>query len=240
MKELSADSTAEEPNTAARNRWGIAVQRALAEGLPLSLAHRGRHLRVYPDGRVEDMGPTSGETSTQMAARLEMARPDASKFELADLKVPPAFHEIAETIAALANQSLEVASTAAERVTLTEGSAWSTADAVAPDAFGEPIDQAVGNDVGGAETPAAQATVPDDMAIAASGAAEYNLKMMAAACANARTILEFTSQLMQAKTFADMVELSTAYARRQIEASTDQARTLAATAEKVQRKTGTA
>src|SRR5262249_53456078 len=112
MAEVIADSTGQDSDTFAHNGWSIAAQRALAKGLPITISHDGRHLRVYPDGRVEEIVITP-ETSAQMAARVEMGKldfsrfelPDVkSKFELPDVRVPPAFREIAEKIAALANQ----------------------------------------------------------------------------------------------------------------------------------------
>ena len=103
MEHLITAQAPEEPTTAAHahNSWSIAAQRALAKGLPVTIIHDSRHLRVYPDGRVEDVGPTGRETSAQIAARLEMGRSDLPRFELPDEKIPPAFREIAETIAAL-------------------------------------------------------------------------------------------------------------------------------------------
>jgi Phasin protein len=234
MAELMVDSTGEEPDTFAHNGWSVAAQRALAKGLPITISHDGRQLRVYPDGRVEEIDPKARETSAQTAARVEMGKLDVSRFELADVKsrfelpdvrVPPAFREIAEKIAALANQGRKIVDTITEAANLTEDPAWLRENAAADPARDRPT-----------PPPTDPSDPADDLASAASGAAEYHLKMVAAACANARTMLEFTSALMNVKTFADMVQISSAYARRQIEAGTDQAKTLAAAAEKMAQK----
>ena len=230
MEELAADSTNEQPDTVSPAGWGTAAQHALAKGLPVTISHDGRELRVYPDGRVEDIGPAMRETTAQLAARFEMGRSDFARVDVSDLSVPPALREIAKTISVLADQGIEIVDSVAAQVPETpvwtvEKTAGNDSESGASAPTAERVDVAPAN----AEDPAA-----DDRAAAAT--AEYNLKMMAVACANARTMLEFTSELMQVKTFADMVELSATYTRRQIEAGTEQAKTLSAAAEKIKAK----
>jgi phasin len=68
---------------------------------------------------------------------------------------------------------------------------------------------------------------------ASKGAADYGLKLIEAARANSNAAFDFATELFGARTMAQMVEISTAHTRKQIEAITEQARELSALAQKL-------
>ena len=68
---------------------------------------------------------------------------------------------------------------------------------------------------------------------ASKGAADYGLKVIEAARANSNAAFDFAAELLGARTLAQMVEISSAHTRRQIESMTEQARELSTLAQKV-------
>jgi phasin len=68
---------------------------------------------------------------------------------------------------------------------------------------------------------------------ASKGAADYGLKVIEAARTNSNAAFDFATELLSARTMAQMVEISTAHTRKQIESVTEQARELSALAQKV-------
>jgi len=68
---------------------------------------------------------------------------------------------------------------------------------------------------------------------ASKGAADYGLKVVEIARANSNATFDFATALLGARTFAQIVEISTAHTRRQIESLTEQARELTSLAQKV-------
>ena len=68
---------------------------------------------------------------------------------------------------------------------------------------------------------------------ASKGVADYGLKVIEAARANSNAAFDFATELLSARTMAQMVEISTAHSRKQIESVTEQARELSALAQKV-------
>jgi phasin len=68
---------------------------------------------------------------------------------------------------------------------------------------------------------------------ASRGAADYGLKVIEAARANTNANFDFAGELMNAKSFSEVVELATAHTRRQFEALTVQTKELASIAQKV-------
>ncbi len=68
---------------------------------------------------------------------------------------------------------------------------------------------------------------------ASKGAADYGLKMIEMGRANTNATFDFAGQLMAVKSLAEMIELSTAHARKQFEAMTAQGKELTALAQKV-------
>ena len=73
----------------------------------------------------------------------------------------------------------------------------------------------------------------DTYATATKGVSEYGLKWIEAARENTNATFDFCSELITVKSFSDLVELSTAHARKQFEAVTAQTKELAALAQKV-------
>jgi phasin len=72
----------------------------------------------------------------------------------------------------------------------------------------------------------------DTYATATKGVAEYGLKVIEAARANTNAGFDFASQLVTVKSVAEIVELSTAHARKHFEAIVAQSKELAAIAQK--------
>ncbi len=68
---------------------------------------------------------------------------------------------------------------------------------------------------------------------ASKGAADYGLKVLEAARANSNAAFDYAAELLGARTLAQMVEISTAHTRKQIESMTEQARELSTLAQKV-------
>jgi phasin len=68
---------------------------------------------------------------------------------------------------------------------------------------------------------------------ASKGAADYGLKMVEMARSNSNAAFDFVAELLAARTFAQMVEISTAHTRKQIEQAAAQAKELASLAQKV-------
>jgi len=73
----------------------------------------------------------------------------------------------------------------------------------------------------------------DTYANAAKGAADYGLKLIEAGRVNTNAAFDFYAELMTVKSYSDVIELSTAHARKQFEAVTAQTKDLAALAQKV-------
>lgn len=70
-------------------------------------------------------------------------------------------------------------------------------------------------------------------ATATKGAADYSLKVIELTRVNANSTFDFAAELLGAKTFSEVIELSTAHARKQFEALSEQSKELAALAQKV-------
>jgi phasin len=72
---------------------------------------------------------------------------------------------------------------------------------------------------------------------ASKGASDYGLKMIEAARVNTNAAFDFAGELINAKTFSEVVELSSAHTRKQFEALTKQGKELGALAQKVATET---
>jgi phasin len=70
-------------------------------------------------------------------------------------------------------------------------------------------------------------------ATASKGASDYTLKVIEAARANTNAAFDYAVELVGVKSLSDLVELSTAHARKQFEALSAQTKELAALAQKV-------
>jgi phasin len=68
---------------------------------------------------------------------------------------------------------------------------------------------------------------------ASKGTADYSLKMVEMARVNSNAAFDFTAALLGARTLAQIVEISTSHTRKHIELATEQAKELAALAQKV-------
>ena len=77
----------------------------------------------------------------------------------------------------------------------------------------------------------------DTYASASKGASDYDLKLIEVARVNTNAAFDFATELMTVKSFSEMVELSTAHARKSFEAATAQTKDLAALAQKVATET---
>jgi len=77
------------------------------------------------------------------------------------------------------------------------------------------------------------ATVRDSYSTAAKESVDYGLKVMANASANAHAALELATALAKAKTASEIIEISSAHARRQMEVMTNQNRQLWMAAQKI-------
>ena len=77
----------------------------------------------------------------------------------------------------------------------------------------------------------------DTYATAAKGCADYGLKLIEASRANTNAAFDFYTELMSVKSYSEVVELSTAHARKQFEAVTAQTKDLTALAQKMATET---
>jgi len=68
---------------------------------------------------------------------------------------------------------------------------------------------------------------------AAKGASDYGLKVIEAARVNTNSAFDYAGELLAAKTLSEVIELSSAHARKQFEALTEQSKELGALAQKV-------
>ncbi len=73
----------------------------------------------------------------------------------------------------------------------------------------------------------------DTYASASKGAADYALKVIEMARENSNATFDFAVELLGVKTFSDFVELSSAHARKQFEAMSEQGKQLATLIQKV-------
>jgi phasin len=79
--------------------------------------------------------------------------------------------------------------------------------------------------------------IEDTYANVAKGAADYGLKVIEATRTNTNAAFDFYTDLMNVKSYSDIIELSTAHARKQFEAVTAQTKDLAALAQKLATET---
>jgi phasin len=83
----------------------------------------------------------------------------------------------------------------------------------------------------------ANGLLEDTYTTVSKGATEYGFKVIEAARANTDAAFDFAGELMNAKSFSDFVELSTAHARKQFETLTAQSKELATLIQKVATET---
>ncbi|MFG1419797.1 phasin [Xanthobacter sp. V0B-10] len=76
-------------------------------------------------------------------------------------------------------------------------------------------------------------TLESTYTTASKGVAEYNSKVLEAMQSNVNSTFDYFNTLLQSKSVAEAVELSTSHARKQFETATAQAKDLSALAQKV-------
>ena len=79
----------------------------------------------------------------------------------------------------------------------------------------------------------ATGVLEDTYATASKGAADYALKVIEMARENTNATFDFAIELLGVKTFSEFVELSSAHARKQFEAMSEQTKELASLIQKV-------
>src|SRR6202167_1543683 len=72
---------------------------------------------------------------------------------------------------------------------------------------------------------------------AAKGASDYGLKVIETARLNTNSAFDYAGELLAAKTLSEVIELSSAHARKQFETLTEQSKELGALAQKVATET---
>src|SRR6476660_6342223 len=73
----------------------------------------------------------------------------------------------------------------------------------------------------------------DTYTTAAKGAADYNLKVIETARANTNAAFDYARELLDVKSFTEVIELASLHARKQFEAFSEQTKELTALAQKV-------
>ena len=77
----------------------------------------------------------------------------------------------------------------------------------------------------------------DTYSTASKGACTYGLKVIETTRANANAAFDFATEVMSAKSYSDLVQLSTAFMHKQFDTMTAQAKDLASVAQKVTTET---
>jgi phasin len=83
----------------------------------------------------------------------------------------------------------------------------------------------------------ATGVLEDTYATAAKGFTDYNLKVIEIARLNTNATFDYASELLAVKSLSEMVELTSAHARKQLETLTAQAKELSTIAQKVATET---
>ena len=88
-----------------------------------------------------------------------------------------------------------------------------------------------------AATEEATGVIEDSYATASKGCSDYGLKVIEAARANTNAAFDYARELLDVKSFSEVIEISTAHARKQFETVSEQTKELAALAQKVATET---
>jgi len=193
------------PNNKTRATRGAEVPQVQPPDTPLTVSRQG--FRFHPDGGLEDLGLED----------FGSAAPSAG----AESEIPEAFRELADTIATLATACFECADAAEAPMIMGPAETVDCDDEDADD----------GNPGAAGSDPAESSD--GTLAAAAAGTTEYGLRIMEATCINTNAMVAFAGALLRAKSLSEMVVLTTAHARRQIETVADQTKQLAAAAHKM-------
>jgi hypothetical protein len=193
----------------------------------MTISPQGRHVRFHADGSLEDPSHYGSEAPLPAA----FATPSPATFARADNEIPEAFRELADTIAMLATACFEASDAA-------DGPAMTDPDETVDDCDDQSDRE---SDDGGPEVANSDAESSDGtLAAAAASTTEYSLRIMEATCINTNAMVAFASALLRAKSLSEMVVITTAHARRQIETVADQTKQLTAAAHKMAPKKSTA
>jgi len=111
-----------------------------------------------------------------------------------------------------------------------------------PAAFRDAAERSISQMKAGYErikTAAEEATdvMEETYATASRGATDYNLKLIEIARTNTNAAFDFSTELLGARSLADVIEWSTAYMRRQFDALSEQSKELVALAQRVATET---
>jgi hypothetical protein len=188
----------------------------------LTISHQGRYFRFHPDGSLEDLGPEDCGSAVPPPAAF--ATPSPATFARTDNEIPEAFRELADTIATLATACFDSADATDAQAMLDPGETVDCDDRSDGD-LDDRDNEAAGYDTAESSDGA--------LAAAAAGTTEYSLRVMEATCINANAMVAFASALLRAKSLSEMVVITTAHARRQVETVADQTKQLAAAAHKM-------
>jgi hypothetical protein len=164
-----------------------------------------------------------GHYASEVPPPDAFATPSSATFARVDNEIPEAFRELADTIAMLATVCFD-ASDAADAPTMNPDQTIDCDDQ---------SDQEVDDDGPEATDSDAAASSDGTLAAAAAGTTEYSLRIMEATCINTNSIVAFASALLRARSLSELVLITTAHARRQIETVADQTKQLVAAAHKM-------
>jgi phasin len=214
MNKPVTDLTPEELELLASEAWSVATREAMAKGLAVTGSRDGRRYRYHPDGHVDDLGPVGGSSATPVdmkiatASKTRTSTPAVGAFEMPKFEMPKFDIPKVEMPAAFREY--------AERGVAQAKDTYEKMKAAAEEA-----------------TDALETTY----STASKGTADYGLKVIEVARANTNAAFDFYGELITAKTLSEVIELSSAHARKQFEALTAQSKELGALAQKVATET---
>jgi hypothetical protein len=189
----------------------------------LTISRHGRQLHL--DGSLEHLRPEDCESPAPSPAAF--ATPSQATIAHADDEIPEAFRELADTIAILATACFDAAD-AADAPAMMDPNESVDCDDLSDEDWDDGDPQA-------ADTDTAESS-DGTLAAAAAGSTEYSLRIMEATCINTNAMVAFASAMLRAKSLSELVVITTAHARRQIETVADQTKQLAVAAHKMASK----
>jgi hypothetical protein len=189
----------------------------------MTISSQGRPFRFHSDGSLENH---YGSEAPPPAA---FATPSPATFARTDNEIPEAFRELADTVAMLATACFD-ATDPADAPAMMDPDETVDCD--------DQLDQEL--DDGGAEGSGVAESSDGTIAAAAASTTEYSLRIMEATCINTNAVVAFAGALLRAKSLSELVVITTAHARRQIETVADQTKQLVAAAHKMAPKKSSA
>lgn len=213
------------PNNETPATRGAEIPLVQPHDTTLTIYRQGRH--VHLDGNLQDPGPDACESPAPAA----FATPLQVMLARVDDGIPEAFRELADTIAMLATACFDPADAADAPAVIDPDESVDCDDLSDEDPDDGHPQAAESNTVGSSD---------GTLAAAAAGTTEYSLRIMEATCINTNAMVAFAGALLRAKSLSEMVVITTAHARRQIETVADQTKQLAAAAHKMAPKKSTA